>query len=152
MRAGILVCSPYLSIRDFLETNARFVWEEVAGVSVYSCYVSPSDPFEIFETQILLLEESLREAIGRFLIAGDFNSKSPEWGEARLDKREIFVGEVVARNDLIILNRGKDFTFRRGEGGEGVDYRPYDCRFPSCLKASRLVCPRGNNLQSTPVL
>ena len=73
-----LIGSPDLSIGDFLETDAGFVWVEVAGVRVYSCYFSASDPFEIFETQILLLEESLGEASGRFLIAGDFNSKSPE--------------------------------------------------------------------------
>ena len=34
-RAGILVCSPDLSIGDFLETAAGFVWVEVAGVRVY---------------------------------------------------------------------------------------------------------------------
>ena len=111
-RAGILVLSPDLSIGDFLETDAGFVWVKVAGVRVYSCYLSPNDPFEIFETQILLLEESLREASGRSLIAGDFNSKSPEWGEARLDRRGILVGEMAARNDLIVLNRGREFTFR----------------------------------------
>ena len=73
-RARILVCSPDLNIGDFLETDAEFVWVEVAGVCVYSCYFPPNDPFEIFETQILLLEESLREASGRSFIAGDFNS------------------------------------------------------------------------------
>ena len=36
-----------------------------------------------------------------------FNSKSPEWGEARLDRSGILVGEMVARNDLIVLNRGR---------------------------------------------
>ena len=41
---------------------------------------------------------------GRSLIGSDFNSKSPERGEARLDRRGIFVGEMVARNDLIVLN------------------------------------------------
>ena len=55
--------------------------------------------------QILLREESLREASGRSLIAGNFTSKSPEWGEARLDRRAILVGEMVARNDLIVWNR-----------------------------------------------
>ena len=78
-RSGILVCSPDLSIADFLETDAGFVWVDVAGVRVYSCYFSPNDTFEIFEIQILLLKESLKEASGRSLIAGDFNSKSPEW-------------------------------------------------------------------------
>ena len=52
-RAGILVCSPDLSIGDFLKTDVGFVWVEVAGVCVYSCYFSPSDPLEIFETQIV---------------------------------------------------------------------------------------------------
>ena len=94
---------------------------EVAGVRVYSCYFSPNDPFEIFETQILLLEESLRKASGRSLIAGDFNSKSPEWGEARLDRLGILVGEMVARNYLIVLNRGRDFTLRRGAWVSIVD-------------------------------
>ena len=56
-RAGILVCSPDLSIEDFLKTDAGFVWLEVAGVRVYSCYFSPGDPCEIFDTQILLLED-----------------------------------------------------------------------------------------------
>ena len=121
-RAGILILSLDLSIGDFLETDAGFVWVEVAGVRVYSCYFCPNNPFEIFETQILLLEESLREASGRSLIAGDFNSKSPEWGEARLDRRGIFVGEMAARNDLIVLNRGRDFTFRRGAGGSIIDF------------------------------
>ena len=78
-RTGILVCSPDLSVGDFLETDAGFVWVEVAGERVYSCYFSPNDPFEVFETQILLLEESLSEAVGRSLIGGDFNTKSPEW-------------------------------------------------------------------------
>ena len=110
-----------LSIADFLVTDAGFVWVEVAGVRLYSCYFFPNDPFEIFEIQILLLEESLKEASGRSLIAGDFNSKSPEWGKARLDRREILVGEMVARNDLIVLNRGRDFTFRRGAEGSIID-------------------------------
>ena len=79
---------------------------------VYSFYFSPNDPLEIFETQILLLEESLKEASGWSLIAGDFNSKSPEWGEARLDRKGILVGEMADRNDLIVLNRGRDFTSR----------------------------------------
>ena len=94
-----------------------FVPVEVAGVRVYSCYFSPNDPIEIFETQILLLEESGREATELSLIAGDFNSKSPEWGEARLDRRGILVSEMAARNDLIVLNQGRDFTFRRRAGG-----------------------------------
>ena len=115
-RAGSLVCIPDLGVGDFLETDAGFVWVKLAGVRVYSCYFSPGDLFDVFETQILLLEESLREAIGRSLIGGDFNSKSPEWAEARLDRRGILVGEMVARKQLIVLNQSGEFTFRRGAG------------------------------------
>ena len=94
----------------------------MAGVRVYSCYFSPNDPIEIFETQIFLLKESLREvSSGRSLIAGDFNSKSPEWGEVRLDRRGILVGKMVARNVLIVLHRGRDFTFGRGTGESIID-------------------------------
>ena len=80
-----------------------------------------NDPFEFFETQILLLEESLCEAFWRCFIGGDFNSKSPKCGEARLDRRGILVGEMVARNDLIVLNQGKKFMFRRGAWGSIID-------------------------------
>ena len=60
-RARILVCSHDLSIMDFLEIDAGFVWVGVARVRVYSGYFSPNDPFEILETQILLFEKSLKE-------------------------------------------------------------------------------------------
>ena len=60
-----------------MESDVEFVWVEVAGVCVYSCYFSPNDRLEVFEIQILHLEESLSENVGRTPIAGDFNSKSP---------------------------------------------------------------------------
>ena len=75
--------------------------------TLYSCSFSPGNPIEVFETQILLLQEILSEAVGRYLMGGDFDSKSPEWCEARLDRRGNLVGEMIARNDLIVLNQGK---------------------------------------------
>ena len=45
----------------------------------------------------------------------------PSEDETRLDRRGILVGEMVARNDLILLNRGRDLTFRRGAGGSIID-------------------------------
>ena len=91
-------------------TRGSFRWRWRVCV----CTVSLNDPFEVFETQILLLEESLREAVGRTLLGGDFNSKSPEWGKARLDRREILVSEMVARNDLIVLNQVLVLVRERG--------------------------------------
>ena len=111
---------------------------------VYSCYFSSGDPFEVFETQILLLEEILSEAVGRSLIGGDFNSKSPKWGETRLNRRGILVGEMVARNDLIVLNQNKE---TRSGGGGGQYNQPHDCRASSRLKGRRLVGSQGDNLE-----
>ena len=61
-----------------METDTGFVWVEVTGVRVYSCYFSPNDPFEVFSTQILALKESLSKAIEQTPIAGGFNGKLPE--------------------------------------------------------------------------
>ena len=108
------MCNPDYGIGDFLETDAGFVWIAVTGVSVYSCYLSRNEPLEVFEIQILLPEESLSEAIGRNLIAGDFNSKSP-------DKRKILIGEMVSRNDQTLLNRSREMTFRRGARRSIID-------------------------------
>ena len=82
----------------------------------------------------ILLEESLSEAVGRSLMGGDLNSKSPEWGEARLDRKGILVAEMVPRNDLIVLNQGKEFTFRRGAGGSIIDLT---------IATPRLASPQG---------
>ena len=122
-RSGILVYNPDLGIGDILESDAGFVWVKVAGVWVYSCYFSPNDPSEVFEAQILLLEESLSEAVERILIGGDFNNKSPEWRKARLDRRGILVSKMVARNDLIVMISDQDFTFRREEVRTLSDHR-----------------------------
>ena len=77
------MCNPDYGVGDVLESDAGFVWVEVAGVRVYRCYFSSGDPVKVFDTQFHLLAESHREATGRTLIAGDFSSKSPKWGETQ---------------------------------------------------------------------
>lgn len=113
-RSGIQLCNPNLTVGEFRETNNGFVWVEVAGVRIYSCYFSPNVHIGDFEANIQALEDSLRACSVDSLIVGDFNAKSPEWGETRLDRRGVLVNEMVARNDLIVVNRGQEFTFRRG--------------------------------------
>ncbi|XP_043475040.1 uncharacterized protein LOC122506788 [Leptopilina heterotoma] len=120
-RSGIQICNPDITIGDFLETDAGFVWVEVAGVRVYSCYFSPNDPLKKFDAEVQALEKSIRAFGGDVLIAGDFNSKSPEWGETRLDRRGTLVSDMVAANDLVVVNRGQEFTFKRGVSGSIID-------------------------------
>ncbi|XP_051170483.1 uncharacterized protein LOC127287535 [Leptopilina boulardi] len=120
-RSGIQVCNPDIAIGDFLETDKGFVWVEVAGVRIYSCYFSPNDPFKKFDAEVQALEESIRAFGGDVLIAGDFNSKSLEWGESRLDRRGTLVANMVAANDLVVMNRGQQFTFSRGVSESIID-------------------------------
>ena len=62
-----------------------------------------------------------RGSFGWILIADDFNSNSPKWGEARLQKTGMLVSEIVVKNDLIVLNRRHEFTLRRGAVGSIID-------------------------------
>ncbi|XP_043485346.1 uncharacterized protein LOC122513138 [Leptopilina heterotoma] len=88
---------------------------------MYSCYFSPNDALTDFEADIRQLESSLRGSRLDVLVTGDFNAKSPEWGESRLDKRGRVIGEMVSRSNLTIVNRGRTWTFRRGAIGSIID-------------------------------
>ena len=59
-RAGILACNLNYDIGDFLETATEFVWVEVVAGRVYFSW---NDPLDVFDTQILLVKESLSEAL-----------------------------------------------------------------------------------------
>ena len=69
--------------------------------------------------------------VGKNLMGGDFNSKSPVLSEARLDSRGILVGEMVARKYLIVLNQGKEFTFTQGARRSIIDFTIAAPRIPS---------------------
>lgn len=120
-RAGILVCNPAMTVSKFLEADMGFVWVEIADLRLYSCYFSPNDPFPIFADQVDALESSIRQSNLDAIITGDFNAKSPEWGETRLDKRGKLVCEMLSGNNLFVANQGKKWTFRRGVIGSILD-------------------------------
>ena len=123
-RAGIIIINKKLVVSDFKNTKFGFSWVEVDGIRIYSCYFPPNDQndkFEKFKKDIDELEASLKTSKGDVLIAGDFNSKSPEWGETRSDRRGKTVCEFVARNDLVIINKGDKCTFQRGEASSIID-------------------------------
>lgn len=50
-----------------------------------------------FEQEILELEYNIRSDGQNVVITGDFNIKSPEWGECRWDKRGKIVEEMNAQ-------------------------------------------------------
>ncbi|XP_043479874.1 uncharacterized protein LOC122509708 [Leptopilina heterotoma] len=138
-RSAIQICNPGITTGSFLGTDKGFVWADVAGIRIYSCYFSPNDPFGKFDTEIRSLEESVRAFDGDVLIAGEFNSKSPEWGETRQDRRGILVSDMLATNGLVVLNRGHEFTFRRGESGSILDLTIASPRLARKIKEWRVL-------------
>lgn len=67
------------------------------------------------------LAESIRKQKGPILVAGDFNSKSPEWGSRVTDKRGEILSYWLAEMDLIVMNEGEKPTFVRNERGSNID-------------------------------
>ena len=120
-RAGIIIHNRKITLGDFKTTKFGFAWAEIDNIRIYSCYFSPNDSIEKFKKELNELEISLKTTRKELLIAGDFNGKSPEWGEHRADKRGDIVCEFVARNNLVILNIGSENTFRRGDAASIID-------------------------------
>lgn len=120
-RAGIWICNRECTVEQYSVEEMGFVWVEIADVRYYSCYFSPNDPIEKFTRELDLLETSFRNSSKNFVIAGDFNAKSPDWQETRLDKRGQLVSEMIARNDLVIVNQGSANTFSRGDACSIID-------------------------------
>ena len=119
--SAIAVLNEDLKIRNVSESAENYVWVDIDGVKVYSGPYSLNIQYDDFLRKLETLEDSLRTTTGEVLVAGDFNCKSPEWGSKKLDKRGEALSEFVAGLDLVVLNEGDTFTFRRGIGGSVLD-------------------------------
>lgn len=120
-KSAIMVRNRSLRVGRICEESSGFTWIETEGLRIYSCYYSPNDQYDKFLRDIDELERSMRTAKLKLLMAGDFNSKSPEWGSDRLDKRGIAVSEMIARHNLVARNEDQAYTFRRRDTGSVVD-------------------------------
>jgi hypothetical protein len=118
-RAGIMV--PQLSVSSYEIGAAGFTWVEISEARIYSCYFSPNDKLAKFEQDLDILQSSFETARGEILITGDFNGKSPQWGDHRLDKRGIRIGQLLARWQFTVANSGNVPTFFRGEARSVID-------------------------------
>ena len=85
-------------------------YEQTYYVSVY---LTPSQSISEYQTGLEGLEDAVRDIQGELVIAGDFNAKAPDWGEAQSDSRGRLVTNMASRLDLVVLNQGTTTTFRR---------------------------------------
>lgn len=120
-KTAIVIINRSLRITKVQEDAEKYTWVEIGDFRIYSCYYSPNDEYDTFLRDLDDLEHSLGIAKGQLLVAGDFNSKSPEWGSSKLDKRAVAIFELIARNGLIAQNEGQIFTFRRRDTGSVVN-------------------------------
>lgn len=90
-----------------------FVHVNIEGMTVMSCYLTPSDNTETFQAKLNAIEDKGRELHNSLIVAGDFNSKAPEWGSRNTDSRGRRVLEMAARLGLTVMNTPTATTFRR---------------------------------------
>lgn len=102
-------------------TGQGFVWIELADLRIFSCYFSPNKPMVEITQALDQMADAIRSSPKRAIIAGDFNAKSPLWGEYREDQRGRFLTDWAAALSLTCLNEGTDPTFTRGGASSILD-------------------------------
>ena len=121
-RAAIYVPSRDIAVTKRMVTGGDgWVWIEIGGRRIYSCYFSPNSPLPQYEEDIRRLEDDVRGAEGPVIVAGDFNASAAEWGSSFTNARGTLLCEVASGLHLHVANVGRSLTFRRGGSGSIID-------------------------------
>lgn len=117
-RAAIVVFNPSLQIQVIgPKDNRGFRWVKVEDLTVYACYLSPNTVYTLFVDFLDRLEGSIRQQEATVIIAGDFNTKSPAWGENNKEPKGCALGDMAACLGLTVCNKGDRPTFSRVYAG-----------------------------------
>ncbi|KAF0736587.1 Uncharacterized protein FWK35_00023750 [Aphis craccivora] len=109
-----------------------FAWMRLGDVLLYSCYCTPNCSIREYDLFLCGLEMSIAQQPGstaNLIIAGDFNSHSPEWGSTRLDPKGAMLSDFATSLGLTVCNVGSRATFRRANIASIIDVTLE--RFPS---------------------
>jgi hypothetical protein len=98
-----------------------FVFTKAKEVTIYSCYSSPNCTEGEFTIFLQAFGESIRRYGRKAVIGGDFNAPSPMWGASVENNRGRKMLEWIAQNHLVIYNKGRQPTFKRGEQESHMD-------------------------------
>ncbi|XP_037931037.1 uncharacterized protein LOC119665856 [Teleopsis dalmanni] len=117
-----------------------YVYAKCNGVTVMSCYSTPSDDMQTFLNKLEAIEDKILQLDGSFIVGGDFNSRAIEWGMGTTNSRGRRVLEMAARLDFIVASTGTTPTFRREEcQGTIPDITPTSERIASKLNQWRVL-------------
>lgn len=103
-----------------VRSTSGFVRADVDGLTVYSCYASPTAPYEDFCAFLDSLRDDLRGR-ARAIVAGDFNAWAVDWGSPQTNRRGRVLLDTLVSLDLVLLNDGATPTFQRGATMSFID-------------------------------
>jgi len=111
-RAAVFIANPKMRVREIgHRDNDGFRWVALDDIIIYSCYWSPNTDYTSFVDFLDRLEGSVRNAQGAVIVAGDFNAKSPVWGDHREDLKGQALADMMASMDMVACNKGDSPTF-----------------------------------------
>lgn len=90
-----------------------YAYIRTKGLTLMSCYLTPSDRIGDFDEKLNHIEDEARELGQHLIISGDFNARAVEWGTDTTNSRGRKVLDMAARLDMNVINTGGSGTFRR---------------------------------------
>jgi len=98
-----------------------FVAVKYSPVYIVSVYISPNKDTGYFLTSLDELRDFYLAIEGPVILCGDFNARSPLWGDFKCNYRGDILEEWSAELDLRLCNDGEQFTCVRLQGSSIVD-------------------------------
>lgn len=130
-KAAVMVFNPNMQVQEIgPRDNPGFRWVTVGGTTIYACYWSPNTEYTLFVDFLDRLEGSIRTGKGMVLVAGDFNAKSPAWGDHTEDPKGRVLMDMMASLGMVVCNSGDRPTFSRAFAG-GISRSHIDITFVS---------------------
>ncbi|VVC46488.1 Endonuclease/exonuclease/phosphatase,Reverse transcriptase domain [Cinara cedri] len=130
-RAAVAIVNPQIALTESGPgAEDGFRWVQCGGQRYFACYWSPNTDFAAFEDFLIRLERSVRSSSVPVVVAGDFNAKSPAWGDSREDAKGRALADWAASLDLAVCNQGARPTFTRAHR-TGISSSSIDITFVS---------------------
>ncbi|XP_072375467.1 uncharacterized protein [Diabrotica undecimpunctata] len=104
-----------------IDAHDGYVTIRMERMNVICCYISPNITMDAYEARLDEIMNEGRRLGGEFLVLGDFNAKSSEWGSPVTDARGRMLTDWVSALDLVVLNTGLEPTFVRGNSESYID-------------------------------
>lgn len=108
---GIRIFNPELKIKKRGKADG-LTYIVTPEFALCSCYASGNRDLDHLEDLLDEISSIIRGNVGKTVIVGDYNAKSPLWGMIKTDARGAIMEEWIAQNDLVVINEGTKPTFQ----------------------------------------